>query len=66
MLVFEMVSSVAKYIASFTHQLTCSNDDFFFFQAKIGRKKEHEADLQNLRGENADISQEAKEIRETF
>ena len=65
MLVFEMVSSVAKYIASFTHQLTYSNDEFFF-QAKIGRKKEHEADLQNLRGENADISQQANEIRETF
>nr|POE99193.1 putative alpha-mannosidase [Quercus suber] len=35
-------------------------------EAKIGRKKECETALQNLRGEIADISQEAAEIREMF
>ena len=54
------------HIASVKHWLTCSNDEFLFLQAKIGRKKECEAALQNLRGETADISQETTEIREMF
>ena len=45
---------------------TCSNDEFLFSQAKIGRKKECEVALQNLRGEIADISRETAEIREMF
>jgi SP family sugar porter-like MFS transporter len=45
--------------------MTCSIDDSIYFQAKIGREKECEAALQRLRGENADISQEAAEIRVT-
>ena len=37
-----------------------------FFKAKIGRKKECEAALQHLRGQNADITPKAIEIRVTF
>ena len=54
------------HIASVKHWLTCSNDEFLFLQAKIGRKKECEAALQNLRGEIADISQETTKIKEMF
>ena len=54
------------HIASVKHWLTCSNDEFLFLQAKIGRKKECEVALQNLRGETADNSQETTEIREMF
>ena len=43
--------------------MTCSIDDSIYSQAKIGREKECEAALQRLRGENADISLEAAEIR---
>lgn len=35
-------------------------------QAKIGKEKELEAALQHLRGKNADISQEAADIRVTL
>lgn len=35
-------------------------------QAKIGKEPELEAALQHLRGKNADISQEAADIRVTF
>ena len=54
------------HIASVKHQLTCSNDEFLFLRAKIGRNKECEAALQNLRWEIADISQGTAEIREMF
>lgn len=37
-----------------------------FLQAKVGRMKDFEAALQILRGENADISEEAAEIRVKF
>lgn len=36
------------------------------FQAKIGQEKKCEDALQNLRGKNADISQEKSEIRVSF
>ena len=35
-------------------------------QAEIGKERELEASLQHLRGKNADISQEAADIRVTF
>jgi SP family sugar porter-like MFS transporter len=35
-------------------------------QAKIGKEPELEAALQRLRGKNADISQEAADIKVTF
>jgi SP family sugar porter-like MFS transporter len=35
-------------------------------QAKIGKEAEFEAALQRLRGKNADISQEAADIRVIF
>ena len=38
------------------------SDECHFMQAKCGRLKEFEAMLQILRGENADISQEAADI----
>ena len=37
-----------------------------FFQVKVGRKKECEAALQHLKGQNADITPKATEIRVTF
>lgn len=37
----------------------------FYWQSKIGLEKEVEASLQRLRGENADISTEAAEIKVT-
>ena len=37
-----------------------------FFKVKIGRKKECEAALQHLKGQNADITPKATEIRVTF
>jgi hypothetical protein len=43
--------------------MTFSIDDSIYLQAKIGREIECEATLQRLRGKNADISQEAAEIR---
>jgi SP family sugar porter-like MFS transporter len=43
--------------------MTFSIDDSIYLQAKIGREIECEAALQRLRGKNADISQEAAEIR---
>lgn len=36
-----------------------------YWQSKIGLEKEVEASLQRLRGENADISTEAAEIKVT-
>ena len=38
------------------------SDECHYMQAKCGRLKEFEAMLQILRGENADISQEAADI----
>ena len=37
-----------------------------FVQAKFGEEKDYEASLQHLRGEDADIFQEATEIRVNF
>lgn len=37
----------------------------FYWQSKIGLEKEVEASLKRLRGENADISTEAAEIKVT-
>lgn len=48
------------------HGLKCMLDDPIWLQAKIGRERECETALQRLRGENADISQEAAEIRVSF
>lgn len=37
-----------------------------FVQAKFGEEKDYEASLRHLRGEDADIFQEATEIRVNF
>ena len=43
-----------------------SQDQCKYLQAKIGKEREFEAALQRLRGENADISQEAYDIKVTY
>lgn len=42
-----------------------SQDQCKFLQAKIGKEREFEAALQRLRGQNADTSHEASEIKVT-
>lgn len=40
-----------------------SSDTCYLLQAKVGRLKESDSSLQRLRGKNADVYQEATEIR---
>jgi len=42
-----------------------SQDQCKFLQAKIGKEREFEAALQRLKGQNADTSHEASEIKVT-
>lgn len=46
--------------------MSCLNDECEFVQAKFGEEKDYETSLRRLRGEDADIFQEATEIRVNF